>query len=254
MIKKTTILIITGICFISFIIVSYQFKGLLSFPKIHLYSFVSPFIYIKDFFSEAFYLREENMKLKEQLYQITLQQKSLEGLLEENKRLKNLLNLQERKKEVVTIAKVIRYGSGRFMKTFWINKGSNHGVRINMPVITLNGLAGKVIFTSANFSEILLLTDPSFSVAVRVERNRVEGILSGTGTNSCILKYIPQVEDIIIGDRLITSGLDGIFPEGIKVGVIKRVDKKRGLFKDIEVIPFQSDSKIEEVAVIKNMI
>lgn len=251
MIRKTTILIIALICAISLILISYQFKGQLNFSKIHLYSFVSPFIYIKNFFSEAFYLREENKKLKEQLYQITLLQKSYEALLEENKRLKNLLNLREEKKEIVAIAKVVRYGSGRFLKTFWIDKGSNHGVRTNMPVITLNGLVGKVIFTSANFSEILLLTDPNFSVAVRVERNRIEGILSGTGTNFCILKYIPQGEDIMIGDRLITSGLDGIFPEGIKVGVIKRVGEKDGLFKEIEVIPFQSDSKIEEVAIIK---
>uniref|UniRef100_A0A7C4EKH2 Cell shape-determining protein MreC n=1 Tax=Thermodesulfovibrio aggregans TaxID=86166 RepID=A0A7C4EKH2_9BACT len=251
MIKKTTILIITGICFVSFVIISYQSKSFFYFPKIHLYSFVSPLINIKNFFSEAFSLREENKRLKEQLYQLTLQQKSLEGLLEENKKLKNLLHLQERKKEIVTIGRVVRYGSGRFLKTFWIDKGSNHGVRTNMPVITLNGLAGKVIFTSSNFSEVLILTDPNFSVAVRVERTRAEGILTGSGTN-CVLKYIPQVEDIVIGDRLITSGLDGIFPEGINVGVIKRVDKKRGLFKDIEVIPYQTDSKIEEVAIIKN--
>lgn len=99
-----------------------------------------------------------------------------------------------------------------------------------MPAITLNGLAGKVISTSPHFSEILLLTDTNFSVAVRVERTRSEGIVSGTGTNMCILKYIPVEEDIMVGDRLITSGTDGIFPEGIKVGVVKKIEKKKGFF------------------------
>ncbi len=123
-----------------------------------------------------------------------------------------------------------------------------------MPAITLNGLAGKVISTSPHFSEILLLTDTNFSVAVRVERTRSEGIVSGTGTNMCILKYIPVEEDIMVGDRLITSGTDGIFPEGIKVGVVKKIEKKKGFFQNIDVVPYQSDLTIEEVAIIKSLI
>jgi rod shape-determining protein MreC len=101
---------------------------------------------------------------------------------------------------------------------------------------------------------VLSLTDPNFSVSVRVERTRVEGVVSGTGTNLCVLKYIPLEEDIVVGDILITSGTDGIFPEGIKVGVIRKVERKKGFFQNIEVIPYQSDSKIEDVAIIKSLI
>lgn len=253
MIKKTPV-IIACICVVCFFLISYQSKGLITFGKIDFLPLISPLQYLKNFFSEVFYFKEENRKLKEQLYQMVLQQRSVYELVEENKRLKGLLNLKESRKEVVTIAKVIRTGSNKFLKTLWIDKGENHGIKIGMPAITLNGLVGKVIFTSSNFSEILLLTDPNFSVAVRVERTRTEGIISGTGTNLCVLKYIPLEEDIMVGDRLITSGTDGIFPEGIKVGVVRKIDRKKGFFQHIEVIPYQSDSRIEEVAIIRNLI
>lgn len=254
MIKKTTILIVIGICFVCFFLISYQSKRAISFNKFDVSPLISPLQYLKNFFVELYSFREENKKLKQQLYQMILEQKSYYELIQENRKLKELLNLKEKKKEVVTIAKVIRTGSNRFLKTLWIDKGSEDGIKTDMPAITLNGLAGKVISTSPHFSEILLLTDTNFSVAVRVERTRSEGIVSGTGTNMCILKYIPVEEDIMVGDRLITSGTDGIFPEGIKVGVVKKIEKKKGFFQNIDVVPYQSDLTIEEVAIIKSLI
>ncbi|MCS7163386.1 MAG: rod shape-determining protein MreC [Thermodesulfovibrio sp.] len=254
MTKRANLFIIVGICLIGFLLISYQSKGFLNFNKLDISIVISPFQYMKNFFYETLKLREENRHLKEQLYQMLLQQKSYHELIEENKRLKSLLNLKEKRKEVVSIAKVIRVGSNKFFKTFWIDKGLEQGVKVGMPVITLNGLAGKIIFTSANFSEVLSLTDPNFSVSVRVERTRVEGVVSGTGTNICVLKYIPLEEDVAVGDILITSGTDGIFPEGIKVGVVKKIERKKGFFQHIEVLPYQSETKIEEVAIVKNLI
>lgn len=252
MIKRITLVIIVTICIISFFLISYQAKGLIKFSKINLSPLISPVNYVTNFASDLLHCQEENKKLKEQLYQIILQQKSSYELMEENRRLKSLLGLKEREKQILTLATIIKRGSNKFLKTFWIDKGSEHGIKTGMPVITLNGLVGKVIFISSNSSEVLALTDPNFSVSVRVERTRAEGILSGTGTNLCRLKYIPLEEDIMVGDRLITSGTDGIFPEGIKVGVVKKVDRKNGFFQNLEIIPYQADSKIEEVAIITN--
>lgn len=249
--KKLTVLVIICVCLISFFLISYQSKGLIKFPKIDLSFFLLPVNYAKEFFA-LFYLKEENKKLKEQLYQLFLQQKSTHELIEENKKLKTLLDLKETKKEIITIAKITHRGTNKLKKTFWIDKGSNNGIKIDMPAVTLNGVIGKVIFTSSNSSEVLLLTDPNFSVSVRAQRSRIEGILSGSGTNLCILKYIPFEEDIMVEDILITSGIDGIFPEGVKVGVVKKIEKKNGFFQHIEVTPYQSELKIEEVAIIKS--
>lgn len=253
MIKKSTIILSCGIVLMSFILINCQMKNMINFPKFNILPLLYPIESIKNFFSEIFILKQENHELKKELYQLKLQQKSLENLIEENTRLKALLELKESKKEVLTVAKIVSKGFNSFSKTVWIDKGTAQGVKINMPVITFNGLIGKIISTSKDFSEVLLITDPNFSVSVKVERTNIEGILSGNG-NSCVLKYIPIDEDIKVGDRLITSGLDGIFPEGIKVGVVINIEKRKGLFQNIDVAPLQSVSKIAEVAIVKTSI
>jgi rod shape-determining protein MreC len=251
--KKLTIFLLIFILFASFFLISYQAKGKLTFSKIHFSQIAAPLTYLKGLFRDFSYLKEENTQLKKQLYEISLIHKSYQELINENKRLKSFLDLKETRKDIVTIAKVISKGSNKFMKTLWIDKGSNQGVQREFPVITFNGLVGKVISVNSNFSEVLLLTDPNFSVAVRIERTRTEGILSGTG-NGCLLKYIPLEEEILLGDRIITSGLDDIFPEGILVGAVKSTTKKEGFFQKIDVIPIQKEHNIEEVAVIKKSI
>jgi rod shape-determining protein MreC len=111
---------------------------------------------------------------------------------------------------------------------------------------------GKIVAVSASSSSLLLLTDLNFSVAVRLQESRREGILSGTGLRKCQLKYIPQEEVVKLGVAVITSGLDSLFPEGIPVGYISKVNKKgTALFQDIEVTPFADDTKVEEVAIIR---
>lgn len=236
--------------FFSFFLIIYQSKGEISPPKINFAQFLSPLSYIKNIIKDFFYLRDENNKLKKQLIEISLEQKSYTSLIDENKRLRELLGLKEYKKDIVTIGKVISKGSNKYLKTFWIDKGSNQGIKKDYPVITPKGLVGKVISVSSDYSEILLITDPNFSASVRIERNRAEGILSGKG-NKCIIKYVPLEEEVLVGDRIITSGLDGLFPEGIIAGVVKSVNKKEGLFQIIEAVPIQPENKIEEVAVIK---
>jgi len=250
MIKKLTLLILIFILFISFVLISYQAKGKLKFSGINFSQIIAPITYLKDLLEDLFYLREENQQLKIRLYEISLKEKSNQELINENKRLKSFLDLKETRKDIVTVARVISKGSNKFMKTLWIDKGNKQGVQKDFTVITFNGLVGKVVSVTSNFSEVLLLTDPNFSVAVRVERTRTEGILSGTG-NGCILNYIPLEEEILVGDRIITSGLDGIFPEGILIGAVKSTTKKEGLFQKVNVIPIQREHNIEEVAVIK---
>ncbi len=253
MLKKSTLFILVLLIVASFFIISYQTKGWVNFDKLHLSHFLTPLHFLKISLNEILSAKDENRKLKEQLYELIIKEKSNEELIRENARLRALLQLKEKKKEVVAIAKVIRRGSNKFLKTIWLDKGQKHGILKDMPVITPNGLVGRVILSTDEFSEVLILTDANFSVSVRVERNRIEGILSGKSTNLCTLKYIPLEEEILVGDRLITSGIDGIFPEGIKVGAVKKVNTQKGLFQEIEVIPLQSELTIEEVAVLNSL-
>lgn len=250
MAKKLSFALLILITFISLLLVKYQSKGQLSFPRVNFAEILSPITYSKNFVKDIFSLREENERLKKQIFEISLQQKSYHTLIDENLRLKQLLSLKEHRKDIVAIGTVISKGNSRFLKTLWIDKGQNQGVKKGYAAITPNGLIGKVLSVQSDYSEILLITDPNFSVAVRIDRTQVEGVLSGRG-DICILKYVPLEEEILVGDRIVTSGLDGVFPEGILVGAVKSVDKRKGLFQYIEVVPLQPENKIREVAIIK---
>jgi rod shape-determining protein MreC len=132
-----------------------------------------------------------------------------------------------------------------------IDKGSNDGINKDMPAITSQGLAGKVYTARKDYSDIMLLRDPNFSVAVRLQESRHEGVVTGTGQRYCILKYVPTENPVKEGEIVVTSGLDGIFPEGLPVGrVTKVLTEGVEFFQYIEVVPFQASGKIEEVLVV----
>jgi len=195
---------------------------------------------------------EENIRLKAELNKLLKEQQKYQEVLLENKRLRELLSLKEKEPSYVTAARVIARVPGQWSNTFILNKGAQHGVLKDMTAIAPKGLVGKVSEVADSYSYLLLLTDINFSAAVRLQKSRKEGIISGTGFRKCQLKYIPYGEEVKVGDILITSGLDLLFPRGIPVGYVSRVDKKGGgIFQYIEVTPFEENTKIEEVAIIK---
>ena len=199
-------------------------------------------------------LREkENVELKKKIDELLLEKEKYREALLENKRLKELLSLRESKKDYVASAKVIARGIDNWTHTLLIDKGSRDGVAKDMAAITPRGLAGKITSVSASYAYLLLLNDINFSASVRIQGNRTEGVLSGTGSRKCVLKYVPFEDEIKTGDIAITSGLDMLFPPGIPVGYVSNVDSKTGggNFQYIELQPFQDSAKIEEVLLVK---
>ena len=98
---------------------------------------------------------------------------------------------------------------------------------------------------------MLLLTDPNSGIDVLVQRTRSRGIVSGSLENGTVLKYVKRSEDVQEGDRLVTSGLDNVFPKGMLVGTVIKVRKQsRGLFQFVEVLPAVQASLVEEVLVV----
>jgi len=198
-------------------------------------------------------LREEdNKKLRTEISQLrTEQQRYYEAFLE-NKRLKKLLSLKEEEPRYVTTAAIIAKSMDQWSNIVTIDKGSSDGVKKDMTAITHRGLVGKISNVTDSYSHLLLLTDINFSSAARLQKSRVEGILSGTGFKKCTLKYIPYEERVENGDTVITSGLDTLFPKGIPIGYVSKVDKKgTGLFQNVEVIPFEDTAKTEEIVIIQ---
>ncbi|MEW6161841.1 MAG: rod shape-determining protein MreC [Nitrospirota bacterium] len=194
---------------------------------------------------------EENIRLKAELKRLLKEQQEYQEALLENKRLRELLSLKEREHRYITTACVIARGADQWSNTFVLDKGLSDGVTKDMTAITHKGLVGKISGVSDSYSSLLLLTDINFSAAVRLQESRREGIISGTGLRKCQLKYIPYEEDAKVGDVVITSGLDSLFPKGVPVGYVSRVNKRgKGPFQNIEVTPFEDNTGIEEIAII----
>jgi len=194
---------------------------------------------------------EENKRLKAEL-QTTLAERQRYGeIIKENQRLHELLSLKHQVQGSGTAAHVVARGYDKFINTLVLDKGKNEGISKDMSAITPQGLAGKVYAVRNDYSDIMLLRDPNFSVAVRLQESRYEGVLTGTGQRYCVLKYVPTENPVKEGEIVVTSGLDGIFPQGLPVGrVTKVLTEGVEFFQYIEVVPFQAAGKIEEVLVV----
>ncbi len=198
---------------------------------------------------------EENKLLREEVDHLLLEKQQSREIILENERLKALLSFKDQEPGFVTAARVVARGSDRLLNIVILDKGGKSGIEKDMAVITPQGLIGKVYLVQDSFSEVLLLKDSNFSAAVRLQDSRREGVVSGAGYDYCILNYVPPEEKVVKGEVVITSGVDGIFPEGLPVGRVSRV-KKDGIdfFQYIEVQPFQSSEKLEDVIVLKRVL
>ena len=175
-------------------------------------------------FHRMFLREEENIRLKAELSKLLQEQRRCRETILENET-KGHSFLKERDYRYVTAARVIAKSTDQWSNTVIIDKGISDGVAREMIVVTDSGLAGKISDVSHSFSHILLLTDINFSVAARLEESRKEGVISGTGSRKALLKYIPYEDEVKVGDIVITSGLDQLFPPGIPVGFISKIDK-----------------------------
>lgn len=196
-------------------------------------------------------VREQNEALKEEIRKLRRDKAALLDKESENRRLKKLLDLRASHEFPSLVAQVVGEDAVGWYRTLFINRGSEDGVRPDMPVTMPEGVVGRVVNSSSDMSRILLLTDPNHSVDCRVARTRDRGILSGSLERGCILRYINLKSGIRLGDEVVTSGLDGIFPRGLPIGKVETVDKgPQGLFLEARIAPAVDFSEIEEVLVV----
>ncbi len=189
-------------------------------------------------------LLQQNALLTRQLVQH--QEGYLEGL-----RLKKLLSLSESIDYKAVAASVTGRNRKSLHQTVMIDKGSVDGIKTGMPVVSERGVVGRIIETSWHVSRVLLLIDENSNVDSIVQGGRGQGILQGDGNNRCFLKYVPKLEEVRLGDAVITSGICGVFPKAWLLGTVSRVTKgESGLFQTVEVLPSVNFSKLEEVLVL----
>ena len=133
-----------------------------------------------------------------------------------------------------------------------IDRGSDDGVRRMMPVVTADGVLGRIHTLGSRSADVLVLSDRNSSIAARVERSRARANVRGQGApGPCRLEYALRSDDLIEGDELVTSGTDGVFPRGLPVGQVTRVKRGgHGLYQAAEVLPAVDVTRVEEVAVL----
>ena len=159
-------------------------------------------------------------------------------------------SVDESERTIIT-AKVIGRDATQWSKMVFIDKGTDHQVKENLTVVTDAGIIGHIIHVSAKTSKVLLITDSRSAVDSLFQETRETGITVGTGQDVCEMKFVPIEADVKIGDRIVSSGLGGVFPKGLMVGVvIDIVKKKQDLFQNITVAPSADLSQMEEVVVV----
>lgn len=197
-------------------------------------------------------LRDENTRLRERGDKLSFENTRLRDSLSSAMRIRDLDALREEFGLKAAAAKVVGRDATSWFKSAWIDEGEASGIRKNMPVAVYTGVVGRVIKTLGGTSRIILITDPSSSVSCVTERTREPGILVGEGTELCRFQYVGKSADVAVGDLIVTSGLDGVFPRGMPAGEVVKVSKTgQGYFQEIEVMPTADITRVEEVLVIK---
>ncbi len=170
-----------------------------------------------------------------------------------NIRLRHLLNFKKTLTDEVIAAEVIGKDPSAWFQTIIIDKGNADGILRGLPVVVPDGIAGQVTDVAEHYSKVLLITDGNSAVDTLVQRTRARGLLQGGRSGLCILKYVLRKEDVIPRDTVVTSGLDGVFPKGLRIGYVSKVIKRNsGLFQEVDVTPYVDFEKLEEVMVILN--
>jgi rod shape-determining protein MreC len=188
-------------------------------------------------------LRIENDALKLTISQ--LQTKAAEA-----DRLAALLNFRQAHAEVPMVgARVIAASPGNASQTIEIDRGERDGIKRNMAVITPDGAVGKVIEAYRDASQVLLLTDKDSGAGAMLVGSRVQSPVGGTGDPLLVMKYVPTDEEVKVGEKLVTSGMDKIFPRDIPLGTVAEV-KPGNPFKQIRVQPAAKMDRLETVIVL----
>ncbi|HTK69968.1 MAG TPA: rod shape-determining protein MreC [Candidatus Eisenbacteria bacterium] len=194
----------------------------------------------------------ENHQLRSRLTQLQIESDALQGERMENVRLRRLLHLEERHPYNLVAASVVARSLDRLGGSLTIDKGTADGVEPGRAVLTPDGLVGRAERSTPHETRVLTLLNRDCAVAARIERTRVDGVLEWEFGNQPVLnlRYISSQEDVKVGDRVVTSGLGGIFPVGIRIGTVAKVAlDPNGLMKEILVDPAVDFRSVEEILV-----
>jgi rod shape-determining protein MreC len=192
----------------------------------------------------------ENEALKQRVSQLEVALQRERALAEQTRVLQAMLDLKTETPFATTPAMVIASGASPEFRTMTLDKGSSHGLATDMAVLAPAGVVGRVILPTPRAAKVQLIIDRNAAAAGLVERSRAQGVVVGTGTDQMRFEYVPGTADLKKGDRVVTSGMDGIYPKGFVIGQIESIERKSGEFSTVLIRPAVNLSALETVLVV----
>jgi len=201
------------------------------------------------------HVREENEKLTAEVNRLRLDQAHIQQDAAQGHRLQSLLDFKEQFIAHTLAAQVIGTSGTDLSRVLYVDRGTHDGVLNGMAVVTPDGIAGKILHADSNRSQVLLINDATSGAGVMLERQRIKGVLKGSNSGRPEIINVMADEKIEPGDKVITTGGDGVYPKGLQVGTVESVspDKERDPFLLIRVKPAVNLSQLEEVLIITEM-
>jgi rod shape-determining protein MreC len=195
--------------------------------------------------------QRDKQRLQERVAGLEGELLRLNELERENARLAELLAFRARLQGTAYGARVIARDPGPLSMTLTIDRGERDHVHRGMAVLAPQGVVGQVVEASQTAARVVLLTDHNSGIDALVQRSRARGIVQGGTDGSCYMNYLNRDADVAVGDSVLTSGLDGIFPKGVVIGEVVEVSRRhRGLLQAATVRPSVALDRLEEVLVV----
>jgi rod shape-determining protein MreC len=196
-------------------------------------------------------VRSENERLRSRLSEAEIELQQQRALADRSRGLEQLLELRSRMSLTTLAAEVIADGATPDFRTLTLDKGSNDGVAADMAVIAPAGVVGRIVLPTARAAKVQLLIDRNAAAGALIERSRAQGVIVGFGDERTLrMQFVAETAEVAVGDVVVTSGIDGIYPKGFAIGLVERVDKSGVGYREIAVKPAVDYSRLEELLVV----
>ena len=195
-------------------------------------------------------VRAENDALKDRLAAAEVQIQEERALADRTRGLQQLLDLKQSLALDTAAADIIASSATPDFQTVTIDKGTLQRLARDMAVIAPAGIVGRVVVASPRASKVQLLIDRNAAAGALIERSRAQGVVVGSGDGRLRMDYVSEVADVAVGDLVVTSGIDGIYPKGLMIGRVESIEKSGGAYRRIAVRPAVDFTRLEEVLVV----
>jgi rod shape-determining protein MreC len=195
-------------------------------------------------------VKSENDSLRQQLAAAEVQLQEQRALADRSRALEQMLQLRDRSNLQTTAAEIIANSATPDFRTLTIDKGTTDGVKTDMAVIAPAGVVGRIVVPSLRAAKVQLLIDRNAAAGAVVERSRAQGVVIGGGDDRLRMEYVSEASDIVGGDLVVSSGIDGIYPKGFVIGRVETVEKNGPAYKRIVVKPAVDFRSLEHVLVV----